>query len=166
MPPVEVAATSKGTRTDLGKQASGVKLAPNPRDPLYYETATTLPVDFHSFRRAFNTALAEAGVNVQRAMHLASHSDPRVHARYVMRTAAMREIPAEALPSLPTNTLAEASPGQGIVTARDETSAARTADVTQPPEIPCRRDRFRTYDPYRVNVAAWRFSAFHAVSRQ
>jgi hypothetical protein len=27
---------------------------------------------------AFNTALAEAGVNVQHAMHLASHCDPRV----------------------------------------------------------------------------------------
>ena len=75
--PIEVPATKPGTRTDLGKRAEGTKLAPNPRDPLYFETATTLPVDFHSFRRAFNTALAEAGVNVQHAMHLAAHSDPK-----------------------------------------------------------------------------------------
>ena len=32
-------------------------------------------------------------MNVQYAMHLTAHSDPRVHARYVMRTAAMRTIP-------------------------------------------------------------------------
>ncbi|MEO6419640.1 MAG: tyrosine-type recombinase/integrase, partial [Polyangiaceae bacterium] len=58
----------------------------------------TLPVDFHSFRRAFASALAEAGVNVQHAMHLTAHSDPRVHARYVMDTVAMRTIPEAALP--------------------------------------------------------------------
>ena len=62
----------------------------------YYETASTLPVDFHSFRRAF----AEAGVNVEHAMHLTAHSDPRVHARYVMDTVAMRTIPEAALPRL------------------------------------------------------------------
>ncbi len=100
MPPIEVPATSPGTRTDRGKVAKGTKLAPNPRDPLYYETATTLPVDFHSFRRAFNTALAEAGVNVQHAMHLASHADAKTHMRYVMRTIAMRTIPDAALPIL------------------------------------------------------------------
>jgi integrase len=70
MPPVEVAATRAGTRTDRGKVAEGTKLAPNPADPLYFETTTTLPVDWHSFRRAFASALAEAGVNVQQAMHL------------------------------------------------------------------------------------------------
>jgi integrase len=43
-----------------------------------------------SFRRAFNTALAEAGVNVQHAMHLAAHSDPKTHMRYVIKTTAMR----------------------------------------------------------------------------
>jgi hypothetical protein len=71
------------------------------RDPLFYETVATLPVDFHSFRRAFNAALAEAGVNVQHAMTLASHSDPRTHMRYVMETTAMRRIPDAAVPSLP-----------------------------------------------------------------
>jgi integrase len=135
MPSIEVPATSKGTRTDRGKQAPGMKLAPNPRDPLYRETATTLPVDFHSFRRAFNTALAEAGVNVQRAMHLAAHSDPRVHARYVMSTAAMREIPNDALPSLPAGALAEVSRREGNVTGRDDSTVARPSDDAQPSDI-------------------------------
>jgi hypothetical protein len=101
MRPVQVPATRPGTRTDLGKSAEGTQIAPNPGDPLYFETATTLPVDFHSFRRAFNTALAGAGINVQRAMHLAGHSDAKTHMRYVMHAPAMRVIPAEALPQLP-----------------------------------------------------------------
>jgi integrase len=144
MAPIEVPATSRGTRTDRGKFAKGTKLAPSPRDPLYHETATTLPVDFHSFRRAFNTALAEAGVNVQHAMHLASHSDPKVHARYVMSTRAMRTTPDAALPRLPVAGLAEASVRDGStagraskvwanVTARDDSAFA--LDV--PPEILC-----------------------------
>jgi hypothetical protein len=68
--------------SDLGKSAVGTRLAPNPRDPLYFETAMTLPVDFHSFRRAFNTALAEADISVQKAMTLAAHSDAKTHMRY------------------------------------------------------------------------------------
>lgn len=107
------------------------RLVPAPSDPLFHETATTLPVDFHSFRRAFNTALAEAGVNVQHAMHLASHSDPKVHARYVMNTRAMRTVPSAALPALSIAALPEAPAGDtepaqeasdmwAIVTARDD----------------------------------------------
>ncbi len=121
MPPVQVATDEGGTRTE-----------PNPRDPLYYETATTLPVDFHSFRRAFNTALAEAGVNVQHAMHLASHSDPKVHARYVMSTKAMRTIPASALPRLPTKGLPELPRVPRIVTGRDESKRAHLKSPTIP----------------------------------
>jgi integrase len=98
--PVEVPNTSPGTRSDLGRLAPGTKLAPNPADPLYFETTFTRPVDFHSFRRAFNTALAEAGINVQRSMALASHSDARTHMLYVMETTVMRTIPDEALPRL------------------------------------------------------------------
>jgi hypothetical protein len=101
LPPVEVPATKSGTRTDLGQRAEGTKLAPNPRDPLYFETTVSLPVDFHSFRRAFNTALAASGVNVQTAMKLAGHSDPKTHMRYVMDAPAMRAIPDAALPQLP-----------------------------------------------------------------
>jgi len=99
--PVEVPATKPGTRTDLGKSVEGTTLAPNPRDPLYFETPTSLPVDFHSFRRAFNTALAAAGVNVQKAMKLAGHSNAATHMRYIMEAPEMKTIPDAALPRLP-----------------------------------------------------------------
>lgn len=139
--PIEVPATTRGQRTDLGKSIEGTKLAPNPRDPLYFETASTLPVDFHSFRRAFASALAEAGVNVQHAMHLTAHSDPRVHARYVMGTIAMRRTPDAALPRLPENALVEAdardvaplsdaSPAPGIVTGRDVSCSTDDGDAS------------------------------------
>jgi hypothetical protein len=70
------------------------------RPEIFHETATTLPVDFHSFRRAFNTALAAAGVNVQLAMKLAGHADERTHMRYVMDAPEMRRIPEAAIPRL------------------------------------------------------------------
>jgi hypothetical protein len=95
-------------RTDLGRAAMGTKLAPHPSDPLYFETAVTRPVDFHSFRRAFNTALAEAGINVQTAMAMAAHSDARTHMRSVMKMTVMRTIPAAVLPRLPGGVLDEA----------------------------------------------------------
>jgi hypothetical protein len=108
------------------------RLKPNPADPLYYETATTLPVDLHSFRRAFNTALVEAGVNVQQAMHLAGHTDPQVHARYVMRTAAMRTVRVAALPLLPIAPLSTARRERGNVTARHDSIGrlARTSMIS------------------------------------
>lgn len=55
-------------------------------DPVYKETGWSLPVDFHSFRRAFSTGLAEAGVNAQQAMLLAGQADTRAHSLYVMET--------------------------------------------------------------------------------
>jgi len=76
------------------------KAAPAPRDPIYFDTPVSRRVDFHSFRRAYNTALAGAGVNVQTAMALASHADPRVHQRYVMQGEAAKPVPAAALPVL------------------------------------------------------------------
>jgi integrase len=142
--PIEVPAIQRGWRRDLGKAPSGTKLAPHPSDPLYFDTGTTLAVDFHSFRRAFNTALAEAGVNVQHAMHLAAHSDPKTHMRYVMNTTAMRTIPEAALPQLLAGRLLQStgrddsrrardvSPSEnefatpGIVTARDDLSLPRS----------------------------------------
>jgi integrase len=97
--PVEVPLKKQGSRSDLGKP-TGTMLAPNPADPLYFETETSQPVDFHSFRRAFNTALAAADVNLQKAMHLAGHSDAKTHLGYVQQTPQMRQIPDAALPRL------------------------------------------------------------------
>lgn len=84
-----------------------------PRRELFEETATTLPVDFHSFRRSFNTALGEAGVNMQTAMHLAGHSDAKTHLRYVMAGSAAKRIPAAALPVLTLPPAAQSPQRQG-----------------------------------------------------
>jgi|HubBroStandDraft_1064217.scaffolds.fasta_scaffold154025_2 hypothetical protein len=70
---------------------------PHPGDPIYSDTPVSRRVDFHSFRRAYNTALAGAGVNVQTAVGLASHY-PKTHMRYVMAAEAARLVPAAALP--------------------------------------------------------------------
>jgi integrase len=70
------------------------------RHELHHETATTLPVDFHSTRRAYATALARVGVNEQRARRLTGHSDPKVHQRYLASLDG--ELPAAALPSFST----------------------------------------------------------------
>ena len=67
-------------------------------DPIYKETAYTLPVDFHSFRRAYNSGLAQSGVNLQHAMIFAGHSDSRTHMRYIERTAGLNQVPEAALP--------------------------------------------------------------------
>jgi hypothetical protein len=50
------------------------------------------------FVRGEPPALAEAAVNVEHAMHLTAHSDPRIHVRYVRNTSAMRLIPDAAIP--------------------------------------------------------------------
>ena len=57
------------------------------------------PLDFHSFRRAYNTALATAGVNVQVSMKLAGHRNPATHMRYVLLSETLTT-PAAALPRL------------------------------------------------------------------
>jgi hypothetical protein len=72
---------------------------PNPADPIYNDTPVSRRVDFHSFRRAYNRALARAGVNVQQAMVLAAHSDAATHMGYVRDVDAQAHVPVGALPS-------------------------------------------------------------------
>lgn len=67
---------------------------------LFEETEYSRPVDFHSWRRAFNQALADAGVNVQQAQALAGHSSMAAHERYLRNTEKARAVPAGALPRL------------------------------------------------------------------
>ena len=50
------------------------------------DTPTSRKVDWHSFRRAFATALAEAGTNEQPARLLVAHGDASVYAKYVQQT--------------------------------------------------------------------------------
>ena len=67
---------------------------------LLEETEVTRPVDFHSFRRAFKQALAEAGVELTQAMALSGASDVKAHQRYLANTAKMRSLPDAALPAI------------------------------------------------------------------
>ena len=106
-------------RRDLRKAGLG-------RHELFHETATTLPVDFHSFRRAFNTALATSGVNVQTAMKLAGHADERTHMRYVMNAPEMRRIPDAAIPKL-----GEGAPSRYL----DRSALVRQVVRQEPPTV-------------------------------
>jgi hypothetical protein len=67
---------------------------------LFSETEFTLPVDFHSWRRAFNQALADAGVNAQQAKGLAGHSSMAAHERYLRNSQKTLTVPVAALPRL------------------------------------------------------------------
>jgi len=97
---------------------------------------TFKPLDFHSFRRSFNTALAAAGVNVQQAMALAGHKSTATHMVYVqLAQLGALETPAAALPVLPQ--------------LRGETPEAE--NEIEPDSS--RRDRFRTCDIRLVRQA-------------
>jgi hypothetical protein len=61
-------------------------------------------------------------------MHLTAHSDPRVHARCVMRTTAMRSIPEAAVPKLDATVWIEA--GLIEVESTSEGSEARESSRT------------------------------------
>ena len=67
--------------------------------PIQSGSSELRPLDFHSFRRAYDTALADANVNVQTAMRLAGHRNASTHMRYVMRTGRLAA-PTAALPTL------------------------------------------------------------------
>jgi integrase len=60
---------------------------------LFTDTEWSRPVDFHSWRRAYNQALADAGVNAQQAQALAGHSSLDAHERYLRNTERARTIP-------------------------------------------------------------------------
>jgi len=76
---------------------SGRELTQRERE-LFAETDYTLPVDFHSWRRAFSQALADADVNLQQAQALAGHASLAAHARYLSNSGKMRRLPDGALP--------------------------------------------------------------------
>ena len=67
---------------------------------LFTETDYTLPVDFHSWRRAYVQALADADVNAQQAAALAGHADLGAHMRYLFNASKARRLPDSALPTL------------------------------------------------------------------
>lgn len=101
---------TKGARIGEFRKLRGVSFAGRLRRELWragirehaihHDTPTSRRVDWHSFRRAFATSLAEAGVNEQHARLLTAHGDGAVHAKYVQQTRAMQHIPAGAIPQL------------------------------------------------------------------
>jgi integrase len=78
--------------------APGRTLSPRERE-LLDGSSTVRPVDFHSTRRAYASALARAGTNEQTAMALTGHSDSKVHRLY-LEAANIRALPAGAVPLL------------------------------------------------------------------
>lgn len=99
----------RGPRAGQSKKASNMSYAERlrkeliragvTRHELHVETETTLPVDFHSTRRAYSQALAHAGTNEQTAMALTGHSDSKVHQRY-LESVTVRAMPERAVPAL------------------------------------------------------------------
>lgn len=109
---------AKALRRDLQRAFAdaarrGVPDAPAPDSArwreLFEHTKQTKRVDFHSWRRAYNQALADADVNAQQAAALAGHADLGAHMRYLNNTSKMRSVPDAALP-----TLIESSPSRPI----------------------------------------------------
>jgi integrase len=104
---------------------AGVRRGPSRAEcELQTNTAETLRADFHSLRRAYNTGLAAAGVNVQTAMKLAGHRSPVTHMRYVLPSAPL-EVPKAALPS----GLAASADRLGGVSGWELIERAQRADV-------------------------------------
>ena len=91
-------------RRDLQRAFKATRTAPQEGSKrwreLFEETEYTLPVDFHSWRRAFAQALADADVNVQQATALTGHASLAAHARYLRSAGKMRQLPDAALPDL------------------------------------------------------------------
>jgi integrase len=94
MPGFEAAATDEARRALCAIQTGGDDNA---------------RVDFHSFRRATASAAANSGMNMQSAMGLLDHKDPKTHMRYVRNQSAL-VTPKEMLPKLGTAFLAPPVP--------------------------------------------------------
>src|SRR5690606_29126940 len=96
---VRVPCMRKNGRKDVRVRWEPVRQLSARERELFEETEFTKPVDFHSFRRAFKQALADAGVELTTAMTLSGASDVKAHQRYLTNTAKMRTLPAAALPN-------------------------------------------------------------------
>jgi integrase len=89
----------KGGPLGTWEPAPGRQLTRRDRE-LFQATEFTLPVDFHSWRRAYAQALADADVSIQQSLGLTGHADVATHARYLRNAGKMRRLPEAALPAL------------------------------------------------------------------
>jgi integrase len=93
---------------------------------LFEQTEFTLPVDFHSWRRAFSQALADADVTAQQAQALAGHASMSAHQRYLRNAGKMRRLPAAALPAWgPSDIIAVQSSGPVVQNLQESTVGVR-----------------------------------------
>jgi integrase len=139
--PVAVPFTRSNGRPDVRHTWEQAReMTPRERE-LLEETEFTRPVEFHSFRRAFKQALADAGVELQTAMTLSGASDAKSHRRYLANTAKARQVPAAALPRWEVSAL----PMQKLGRAENENAC-----------FPGGRSRDRTCDFVRVKDALYR----------
>lgn len=68
---------------------------PSPRERAVLSGDTRhLPLDFHSWRRAYNQALADGGVKAQQAQALAGHSTIAAHEKYLRSSTTPRPSPS------------------------------------------------------------------------
>ena len=93
------------TKQKNGREMPGHKWVPGremtPRErELLKGTKDTLPVDFHSWRRAYCQALADAGVNAQLAKALAGHASEAAHEKYLRSSEKARALPEQARPQI------------------------------------------------------------------
>ena len=91
---------------------------------VHYDSPTSRKADWHSFRRAFATALAEAGANEQTARNLVAQGDASVHARHVQQMRAMQHIPEAAVPLFG----AFAPPQKVTAVTNDQTGKSRSPE--------------------------------------
>lgn len=90
---------------------AGLRRAGVIQEDIHHSTEWSKRIDFHSFRRAYVTALGDAGVNAQDAMRLTGHTQISTHLGYVSPLRAV-EAPAAALPALPAGAPIPESPGE------------------------------------------------------
>jgi len=115
---------------------------------LFEHTAHTKPVDFHSWRRAFNQALADAEVNAQTASALAGHADLGAHMRYLTNTSKMRTIPEAALPVIVVSS--------DTRTIHESIGPSSTAELTEPTEYSGAGREIRTLDLQHGKLTLYR----------
>lgn len=94
------AAAGLGQKGPVGRWVPG--RAPTAKErALFEEGRYTLPVDFHSWRRAWSQALKRVGANVQTSAALTGHaSDLRAHGRYLQNPTEAERVPAGVVPEL------------------------------------------------------------------
>jgi hypothetical protein len=107
----------RGQRGPVGRWVPG--RAPTAKEKaLFEEGKYTLPVDFHSWRRAWSQALAKVGANVQTAAAVTGHaSDLRAHGRYLQNPTEAMVVPAGVVPMLVSAEVSgDGEPADGVPT--------------------------------------------------